>query len=51
MVEKIQNAITAVNELLTADDTCTDTRRVTRLNSMKRYLLSWLQHIQPESDN
>lgn len=51
MVEKIQNAIASVNELLTADDTCIDTRRVTRLNSMKRYLLSWVQHIQSEKSN
>lgn len=51
MVEKIQCAISAVNELLTADDTCNDTRRVTRLNSMKRYLLSWLQHIHSEESN
>ena len=51
MIEKIQGAISAINELLTADDTCNDTRRVTRLNGMKRYLLSWLQHIQSESNN
>lgn len=50
MVEKIQNAISAVNELLTADDTCNDTRRVTRLNGMKRYLLSWVSHIKAENN-
>lgn len=49
MVEKIRNAISALNELLTSDETCADAKRAARITRMKLYLLSWVAHI--ESDN
>lgn len=49
MIEKLKAAIAALNDLLTADETCSDPKRVARVTRTKLYLLSWLAYI--ETDN